>query len=176
MSNGKNVRRSLDRAIEVGSGIILCVAIAILIFEVFTRYFLGFSNPYNFEIPIYLVIVSAFISSGPVLKSEKHIMVTYFLHKAKGKVRTIMNATLNFFTGVVCLLVFVGGVLLTIKSISPPSYSETHILLWPIIFALAIGLFYIMFCAFELTIKEIIILVAPYFKSKKCVKGIAQRF
>lgn len=73
------------------SGISVFVMSLCIFWEVFSRYILHSPTIWAEEIAIYLLIASAFLGSAYTLKENKHVRVDFFINKASGFTKLILE-------------------------------------------------------------------------------------
>jgi TRAP-type C4-dicarboxylate transport system permease small subunit len=112
------ILRAIDkfnRWITIFLGILLGVMSLVIIFQVFSRFFLGMPLPWSEELARFIMIYTVFVGAAIALRYQKLIAVEVVSERLSFKKRRVLKITIHVIAIILFAILFVKGIEMTGK-------------------------------------------------------------
>lgn len=103
MSQVLHIIDKINKFILITVGIILGIMSVVIIYQVFSRFFLGLPLPWSEELARYLMAYTIFAGAALALRQQKMIAVEFISERLTWKTRRILKTIVN----IICIIFFI---------------------------------------------------------------------
>lgn len=107
--------------------ILFSISLLLMVYEVASRYFFGFSLYWAEEIVRYLIIWSMFLGYSMIVKTDGHIAITYFIDKLSPQKRILVGQFTNLMSLIYSVFLLYTGWLLTNEAFIAQNISDSRL-------------------------------------------------
>ncbi len=113
MSSVLKIIDQINKFLLILMGIFMGIMSVVIIFQVFSRFFLGFPLPWSEELARFLMIYTVFIGAALALRQQKLISIEVIAENISARARRILKTTANAIGIVFFIILFLKGIEVT---------------------------------------------------------------